>query len=577
MLDYFLLIVVCSLLKNDGVAIGQNTNIRLLDFMQDFPKELLPSSIFTSKKAPVLWIGAGISKRYVKGFVVWEEILAKASEKAGINRDQFIARRNIIRNELGPKADEEDINSAFALDLSSLLNDMIASGDLDPKSLFDDGQLNQYRHDVDPLKLLICDTLKSIEFRDEYKEEIALFRNLSESTPIVITTNYDMMIETLFNNSFKVFSCPDEYYFSDSLGIGEIYKIHGTIKRPRSLVINSNDYEKFRENSFVLTSKIVSAISETPLVIMGYSMGDKMIRDMLGHMFRAFTKEKKELLARNILYIDYRPGEEPKRGTMQIQSESGTFYINTISVDDYSPVLKDLSEFRPSIPVTQIRFLKKMFVDIISENPIEGQRIAYVGIEGIDDVDPKRTVIAFTTAAAIQDIKGSRRFEILDLIHDVVDHDELKLPARSLVDVWFESVRYDADAYIPIFHYLRELGRNSQSYSPKMQRFIENKHDQYQKFIMKKHSLMIDSVKGHDDFINILSHPHFIGNKFDLVTVAYMNGWITEKEAIDTIRNLLKGTNDKEWDTSVKRAITCLAFKEIDQKCTEVRTLATQK
>ncbi len=92
--------------------------------MSDYPADLLPSSIFGTKAAPVLWIGSGISNRYVKGFMTWEDTLRSASAKMGINEDQFVARLNIIRNELGAKADEEDILSEFALDLSSELNDM---------------------------------------------------------------------------------------------------------------------------------------------------------------------------------------------------------------------------------------------------------------------------------------------------------------------------------------------------------------------------------------------------------------------------------------------------------------------
>lgn len=230
--------------------------------------------------------------------------------------------------------------------------------------------MKQYRHGVDPLKLLICSDLKTIEFKDEYRAEIELFRRLSESTPAVITTNYDYLVETLFDNKYKVYSNTDEYYFSDSVGLGEIYKIHGTVKRPSSIVINRNDYERFNEGSFVITSKIVSLLCESPLVILGYSMGDKIIRDMLGNMFMSFSKEKKEQLAKNILYVEYRPGAKPRKGTMQIESESGIFYINTLAIDNFEPLLKDLVECECALPVTQMRKIKRMISDIVFEAPV---------------------------------------------------------------------------------------------------------------------------------------------------------------------------------------------------------------
>ncbi len=531
--------------------------------MSDFPNDLLPSSFFNPKKAPVMWIGAGIPKRYVEGFVTWEEILKRAASQAGINEDQFIALRNLKVNELGPETDTEEINTNLALELSSLLNDMIAGGEINPAWFFDEDQLKQYRHNVDPLKLLICKEMSEIRFKEEYAEEIELFSSLSESIPAVITTNYDYTVEKLFGNKYKVYSSTDEYYSSDSVGIGEIYKIHGTIKRPSSIVVNANDYHKFEKESFVIVSKIVSLLCESPLVIMGYSMSDKMIRNMIGKMFNSFSQKRKESLAENILYIDYRPGETPRKGTMQVQSDFGSYPINTLTVDDFRPILRDLSELSCGIPVTQVRKIKRMVSSIVSETPAQGKRMAYIGIEGIDDVDPKRTVLAFTTEAALQDIKSARTYTILDLVEDVLYNDDLSLPASSLVDIWFESQEIGNAPFIPIFHYLRKLDRKPDSYSPKMRAFIEEKRDQYDKFLNKKHSSSIDSVRNYEDYIDALNSSEFKGERCDLILVAMMKGLIEEQEARSTIVKLIDAGTIKADKTFTKRAVTYLAFKDM--------------
>lgn len=44
-------------------------------------------------------------------------------------------------------------------------------------------------------------------------------------------------------------------YFSTIQGIAEIYKIHGSLEVPDSIVINEQDYLQFQENSSYLAAK----------------------------------------------------------------------------------------------------------------------------------------------------------------------------------------------------------------------------------------------------------------------------------------------------------------------------------
>ena len=80
---------------------------------------------------------------------------------------------------------------------------------------------------------------------DKYKEEIDMLSVLSEtSISGVITTNYDEFVETFFNGYTK-FVGQSQLIFSAIQGIAEIYKIHGSVEEPQSLVINEQDYVDF--------------------------------------------------------------------------------------------------------------------------------------------------------------------------------------------------------------------------------------------------------------------------------------------------------------------------------------------
>lgn len=528
--------------------------------MSDYPSEYLPTNLFGTKKPPLLWVGSGIPARYVKGFLTWRSMLINAAGKADITEDQFVAIENIVKNDLGSDASDEEIMSAVALEISNMLNEKIISGDFDPAWIFTEDVLKQYRHGVDPLKLLVCSDMSDIEYKDEYADEIGLFKQLVNSTPVLITTNYDNVLETLFDNKFKIFSSIDDYYQPDSIGVGEIYKIHGTIKRPSSIILNKNDYDIFNKNSYIVSSKIVSLLCESPMVIMGYSMGDKMIRNLISRMFTSFSKEKSEQFAKNILYVGYKSGSEPQLGTMQLSSDSGTFYIRTLTVGDFSPVLRDLTNCTYSFPITVLRKLRRMVMDVVSGDPSEGKRLAYVGIEGIDDVDPKRTVVALTTNETIDVMKSYERYTTSELIEDVLNGCTLTAP--SVVNIWFEKLSLSSSTFIPMFQYLRKAGRDRSSYSRKMNEFIEEKKRQYNKFKISKRPMALKSVNTHEKLMDALKTDSLKGNKDDLILYSYIDGIISESEATELLNERLKKNPSVISTTCFKRAVTLVAIRE---------------
>ena len=69
--------------------------------------------------------------------------------------------------------------------------------------------------------------------------------------------------------------------FSRLQGIAEVYKIHGSVSDPSSVVINENDYKEFKEKSEYLAAKLLTIFMEYPIIFMGYSISDKNIQDIL--------------------------------------------------------------------------------------------------------------------------------------------------------------------------------------------------------------------------------------------------------------------------------------------------------
>ena len=55
-------------------------------------------------------------------------------------------------------------------------------------------------------------------------------------------------MEDIFKD-YTVYTGQDELIFSDIYEIGEIYKIHGSITKPDSLILTAEDYKIFEENN----------------------------------------------------------------------------------------------------------------------------------------------------------------------------------------------------------------------------------------------------------------------------------------------------------------------------------------
>ncbi|MDO5853967.1 MAG: SIR2 family protein [Thermoplasmata archaeon] len=406
-----------------------------------YPEDLLPSNMFSMKRSPVLWIGSGISKRFAENFRTWDGLLSDVASRFGVDPDTYTALKLEASMEVAdPDTDRDLVYMKTASKLSARLVSMFADGTLRPRDLLSEDELDQYRHGVDPFKLLVCSGMGKAAYREERREEIECFAELRDSVPAVVTTNYDTVVEDLFGSGFKVFNDVDEYYAPDSIGMGEIYKIHGTVRMPRGIVITERDHRRFESRRPIVSAKILSLMCEAPLLILGHSADDRIVRDSIRDMFNGFSREKASEVARNIVFIQYREGASPERGVIMIESSNGAIPVQMVVLDDMLPIFRDASRHRRTLTVGQIRMLRRMMSDVsLTADPNNDPRMAYAGIEGIDDVDPNRTVIALTSRVYLDAARSFSSFSIDDIIRDVLG--SRSLPAESVVKVWFEERR----------------------------------------------------------------------------------------------------------------------------------------
>jgi len=129
---------------------------------------------------------------------------------------------------------------------------------------------------------------------EEDKKPSAVIRALAEiDFPIVITTNYDQLFEEALGLLAKKVSPliydPETHETEDLFGLPKkdqrwLFKIHGCVSRPESIVITDEDYIRFvmrmndGENFHPVPQKIRTQLVEWPTLFVGYSLLDYNLR-----------------------------------------------------------------------------------------------------------------------------------------------------------------------------------------------------------------------------------------------------------------------------------------------------------
>lgn len=140
----------------------------------------------------------------------------------------------------------------------------------------------------------------------DYQTEISKFSEISEkSIAGVITTNYDSFLEDNFQG-FSKYVGQSQLIFSSIQGVAEIYKIHGSVEVPSSIVINEDDYVRFQEKSAYLAAKLMTIFMEYPIIFMGYSISDSNIQNIIKSIVNCLDADQVKKLEDRFIFIEYK-------------------------------------------------------------------------------------------------------------------------------------------------------------------------------------------------------------------------------------------------------------------------------
>jgi hypothetical protein len=324
----------------------------------------------------------------------------------------------------------------------------------------------------DALKIEIARYMARYSLEDarksEYGDEIAQF--LEVAVDGIITTNWDLLLDEMFPD-YKVFVGQQELLFSNPQSIGEIYKIHGSVDDPFSLVLTEEDYAAFSARNPYLAAKLVTIFVEHPIIFLGYSITDPHIKQIITSIAQCLTQDKIATFQENLIFIQRtKNGATPDVEKTTIQSGDFRVTMTVAKVSDYRDVYAALTTTKRKLPIRVLRFFKEQLYELV-RSPIDSEKkLAVVDFEEIGSAESVEFVVGIGVAKRKQEADQVMQTALAKKGYEGVSPDEVfsdcllketKFNASDLIQSAFPVFARSNRTFIPIFRYLRAIGINS--------------------------------------------------------------------------------------------------------------------
>ena len=402
------------------------------NFQLEFEKHL--NKFATS---PYFFIGSGLSSRYINT-EGWELLLENICKEINLNKN-FYYYNSKSKNDLTKVAKlmAEDLFEKWWNDAQFL----------DSRNIFSKESVDT----ESPLKYEICKYFEKNAYtiNQEYEQEYNLFCKVNVEG--IITTNWDTLLERTFPD-FNSFVGQNKLIFNNSIDVGEIYKIHGCVTNPNSLVLTENDYEIFHERNPYLAAKLLTIFMEHPIIFLGYNIGDTNIHSILNSIINILDKTNIDKLKDRLIFC------ERDNSVDNCEISDGNLLVNGLNLPIKKIKYKKLDEVfevlannNRRLPIKILRHMKHMVYNFVKSSKKKSN--VYLADEtNIDELDLDK--VQFVYGFGIKEnlsLVGVKGISPTDLLLDIINKNLKAEP----ISVSKNALPIIQAKYIPYFKFLR--------------------------------------------------------------------------------------------------------------------------
>ncbi|QDX92085.1 hypothetical protein EEL30_06700 [Brevibacillus laterosporus] len=342
---------------------------------------------------PIIFIGSGISKRFLLNYPDWTSLLESFWLEMGLQN--FYGELNNLRDSIekeNPSYNVKEIDFYTNIKMGTLIEEKYNKAFNEGKiSIADFTPKDAYKTKIQPLKKAIASKFSEYQLKDTMLEEYRFFQKMLLKAQIILTTNYDSFVEQSYNeiSQYKI----DKYigqkgFFKQTLGYAELYKLHGSVDCPSDIIISENDYNNFEKNSVLISAKIISMMIHSPIIFIGYSLTDLNIRKIIKDFTRSLTEEEIILLEDRLILIEWLKDEKNIIEEAINDKDLGC-KIKLIKTDNFEKIFKTIGAIDQGVAPSGIRkyqhILKKLIVDRGREGELNTVLTSTSDLDSLED------------------------------------------------------------------------------------------------------------------------------------------------------------------------------------------------
>ncbi len=523
--------------------------------------------IIASKRLPVLFIGSGLSKRYLENYPTWEQLLDILREQIGISKPAFAAKQHVFKSK-DPNITSGKLNQKMASFLQSKLLSKIENEEIDVDKLFTKEENNRCINDgVDYFKMLVAKATLTYEVIDEKNDELQKLQSISQKISMVFTTNYDLFLQREIFKEFKVYERQNKYYFRTNNGYGEIYKIHGCATDPNGIIFCENDYENFNNSLKLVSSKLINALIDFPIIFLGYSLEDENIKKIMTDFVNSFDNDILQEIKKYIILVIYEKGQKDLiEGEKQFADE-GTgkaITLTTIKTDNFIEIYNYIDKLQPSATAYELRKYKTMLAEIISKEA-KGEKKIFA--QEIDAAKADEIALYIGNRQTVESIEKSVNiYKNEDIIKKALLNEPLDY--NSFAEIWYDAKCIKSTEYTPVFLIKNRLTIPYANCGKQFKSNYKGRKQCFKTQLKIEDNICLDMVKLEEKFNVLKKIKPKSSNKYTAICIDCVNALykdtITVEQCNDILNRLMTEFPDILSCSPFKRAACYMWYKQFE-------------
>lgn len=317
------------------------------------------------KNHPVLFVGTGVSLRYLENSYTWDGLLSSISYELTNSEEYYLDLKanSFEQGRFKPEKVAMQLENKFNTELHADRNGkFVEVNDIFYANMRRDVRLSRFKIYIG---LLFSKNL----IREEKKEEVLEFKKIRKNIGCIVTTNYDHLIEEIFEFNPLI---GNDILLSNPYG--SVYKIHGCSKQPDKIIITESDYKVFDDKYDLIRAQLLSLFIHNPIIFLGYGVGDENIKKILRTIF-TYVEPNSELanqIRNNFLLVEYEKGSDNINITEHDIDIAGlaTIRIHKIKTDNFLEVYRALSDIHLPISAMDVRKVQSVVKEIYAGGDI---------------------------------------------------------------------------------------------------------------------------------------------------------------------------------------------------------------